>query len=92
MPVSIIEAMASGLPVIATNVGGIPDLIENSKNGIIVEPKAPNKLASALIALIEDQLLRYMYGMAGRQKAVENHDINNYVPHLLEFYQTVILT
>jgi glycosyltransferase involved in cell wall biosynthesis len=91
MPISIIEAMAAGLPVVATNVGGIPDLIENNQNGIIVEAKAPDELANALITLIKDQSLRFTYGMSGRRRAIENNDINDYVNHLLEFYHSILL-
>jgi glycosyltransferase involved in cell wall biosynthesis len=48
MPVSVIEAMALGLPVVSTNVGGVPFLIENNKNGILVEPKKADGFVRAI--------------------------------------------
>jgi glycosyltransferase involved in cell wall biosynthesis len=89
LPISIIEAMASGLPVIGTNIGGIPDLVENSKNGLLVNSKAPQCLATAMITLIENQQLRFSFGLEGRKKALENHDVENYVDRLIAFYQEI---
>lgn len=87
LPVSIIEAMAAGLPVIATRVGGIPDLIDDSKNGILVNSKAPIELANAIMTLIENEHLRQIYGIEAKRKALQNHDVEIYVDRLLNFYQ-----
>lgn len=57
-PISILEAMASGIAVIATDVGGIPEVITSGYNGILIPPKDPEKLASALITLITDDIKR----------------------------------
>ena len=54
-PISVIEAMALGLPVISTDVDGMPYLIENGKDGILVPPKDEDKMLKALLDLIEDQ-------------------------------------
>ena len=53
MPISVIEAMAAGLPVIATHVGGIPDLVTDGENGLLVSPGQPEELAAALAELIK---------------------------------------
>ena len=53
LPYSIMEAMAAGLPVIATKVGGIPELIEENVNGLLVEPRNPDKLAEKIITVLK---------------------------------------
>jgi glycosyltransferase involved in cell wall biosynthesis len=90
LPISVIEAMAAGLPVIATRVGGIPDLIDDSKSGILINPKAPVDLANAMMTLIANADIRYVYGVEGRKKALENHGVENYVDCLIKFYQEVL--
>ena len=54
----ILEAGLAGLPVIASNVGGIPEIIENGKEGLLVPPANPEELAVAIKKLIEDKTLR----------------------------------
>ena len=54
----ILEAMAAGLPVIASNTGGIPDIIENEKTGLLIEPGNAQELADAIERLANDQKLR----------------------------------
>jgi glycosyltransferase involved in cell wall biosynthesis len=56
--VVLLEALHSGLPIIATSVGGIPDMIENGVNGILVKPDNPRELADAISLLLEDNTLR----------------------------------
>jgi glycosyltransferase involved in cell wall biosynthesis len=90
MPISIIEAMAAGLPIVATNVGGIPDLVENNHNGIIVDVNSPMQLSNAMIKLINDPNLRCSFGIEGRKRAIESHDINIYVNKLVDFYNFVL--
>lgn len=67
-PMSIIEAMAAGLPVVATNVGGVPDLVSDS-NGILVEPNDDQALAHALVSLVEDGSLRRSMGKASKKNS-----------------------
>jgi glycosyltransferase involved in cell wall biosynthesis len=90
LPISVIEAMAAGLPVIATNIGGLPDLIDDHINGILVNSKVPADLATAMIKLIKDEKLRYCFGCMGRKKACENHDVEKYVDHLIQFYDAFV--
>jgi glycosyltransferase involved in cell wall biosynthesis len=89
MPISIIEAMGAGLAIIATNVGGIPDLIEDGRTGLLVPPGDVDKLANALIKLITEPDLRLEMGLAGRSKAIMNNDIEKYAIDLFAVYKNV---
>lgn len=61
MPNSLMEAMLLGKPVVATNVGAIPDLIEDGVNGLLIPPCKPKQLANSLEKLIRDEKLRYIF-------------------------------
>jgi glycosyltransferase involved in cell wall biosynthesis len=56
--IAILEAMACKKAVIATTAGGIPEIIENGKNGVLVEPDNPTALARALVAVLENKRLQ----------------------------------
>jgi glycosyltransferase involved in cell wall biosynthesis len=89
MPISIIEAMGAGFPVLASNVGGIPDLVDNGRTGLLVPPGNIEKLANALIRLISEPDLRREMGLAGRLKALMNNDIEKYAFDLFAVYNKV---
>lgn len=74
MPITLIEAMATGLPIIATEVGGIPDMIENEKSGIIIQGN-DNDLSRALIRLIEDETIREKFGQAAKKTSEKYSDL-----------------
>ena len=58
MPVSILESLASGVPVVSTNVGGIPDLVEANRTAVLVPSQAPEEMADAVIQLLEHPEVR----------------------------------
>lgn len=64
--VAILEAMASGIPVVATRVGGIPELVEHGVNGLLIEPNNYEVLAEAILAVLEDANLAARLGRQGR--------------------------
>lgn len=66
IPNVLVEAMASRLPVVSTRVSGIPELVEDGHNGVLVEPRAPVALADALQRLLEDPQARARLGAAAR--------------------------
>ena len=68
-PVAIIEAMAAGRPVAASSVGGVVDVVEQDVTGLLVPPRAPGALATALIALSSDADERRRMGEEGRRRA-----------------------
>lgn len=78
-PMSLMEAMAAGLPVVASRVGGVPELVGEGKTGILVPPDAVPCLQQALQTLVHHSELRLQMGQAARQHAVERFDIRQTV-------------
>jgi glycosyltransferase involved in cell wall biosynthesis len=72
-----LEAMAAGIPVIATSVGGLPEQIEHMKSGILVPPEDPQAIALWIRRLRDDPDLRRRLGAAGRQRAKERFTLEN---------------
>lgn len=68
LPMAVLEAMAAGLPVVATNVGGIPSVVEEGVNGFLVRPGDIRALADAICVLLSDRDLRQRMGAASRRK------------------------
>jgi len=54
-PLAILEALAAGAPIVASNTGGIPELIKGNRNGVLVEPRNPKQLAQAMLSLLQDE-------------------------------------
>jgi len=75
-PLSVMEAMATGKPVIATAVGGVPELVEDGVSGILVPPQKPEALAEAMIRLAQHPALRQKMGEAARQRALERFGVD----------------
>jgi glycosyltransferase involved in cell wall biosynthesis len=69
LPLSILEAMAAGLPVVASAVGGIPELVVDGETGFLVPPGDPEALAEALRRVVADDELRRRLGAGGRERA-----------------------
>lgn len=65
----VVEAMAAGLPVVATRVGGIVEIVEDGLTGFLVPPADPDALAQGILSLVEDRTLRERMGAAGRGRA-----------------------
>jgi glycosyltransferase involved in cell wall biosynthesis len=78
-PVALLEAMACGLPCIATNIPGSQDIIEHGASGILVPPEAPDALADALRQLINSASERARLGVAARQRILEHYTIEREV-------------
>ena len=64
-----IEAMACGVPVVASAVGGLPEVVENGNTGILVPPRDPEALAAALIRLLDSPQRARQMGSKGRERA-----------------------
>jgi len=71
---TILEAMSCGKPIVATNVGGIPDSVIEGYNGLLVQPDDPQKMASALLSIIEDEYLRANMAKNSRNRCINKFD------------------
>jgi glycosyltransferase involved in cell wall biosynthesis len=72
---AVAEGMSAGLPIVASRIGGLPELVEDGVNGFLFEPTSDVELADAILNLAEDRELRSRMGAKGRERAVENHDL-----------------
>jgi glycosyltransferase involved in cell wall biosynthesis len=79
LPNVLLEAMAAGLPVVATQVGGIPEVVKPNETGWLVPPREPALLAGALSTLLADADRRQAFGQAGRERVVENFSFSRMV-------------
>lgn len=82
-----IEIMACGLPVIATKVGGIPEIVVDGETGLLIEPNNPHELAMAIEKLLDFPDLRKRMGKAGRKRVVEKFSWEKHLEHLIEIYR-----
>jgi glycosyltransferase involved in cell wall biosynthesis len=74
IPVALMEAMAMELPVVTTNLSGIPELVEAGLSGFLVEPGDPKVLAERMEQLFRDRRLREQMGQRGREKILQDYD------------------
>jgi glycosyltransferase involved in cell wall biosynthesis len=82
----IVEAMASGLPVIATRGGGIPEIVKNGETGFLIARGDAAGLAEAITSLLENDELRESMGRAGRKRALQLFKWEKVAEHLLSLY------
>lgn len=86
----LVEAMAAGKPVIGTNVGGIPEIIEDGVTGLLVPPHAPDDLAQAIIKILQDPDLARRLGAAGRERAKACFSPERYVTEVQKVYEGLL--
>jgi glycosyltransferase involved in cell wall biosynthesis len=87
LPVAIVEAMAYGLPVVATPVGSVPTAIDNEVSGLLVPPGQPVPLAAALVRLMDSGQLRHDLAGAARRRFEQDFDIRIFCDRLLAIYR-----
>jgi glycosyltransferase involved in cell wall biosynthesis len=89
-PVSAIEAMASGCPVVATRVGGLPDLIEDGETGCLVPQRDADALATAVLRLLRDRATARRIGQAARAKVAERFTTERLVADIERLYTDLL--
>ena len=89
LPFSLMEAMSRGLPVVATSVGGVPDLVEDGVTGYLVPPGQVDMLSQRLQALVRDDALRDCLGAAGRRKLEAEFALERCVASHIELYRSM---
>jgi glycosyltransferase involved in cell wall biosynthesis len=87
LPISMLEAMACGLPIIGTNVGGIPEVIRISGAGKIVKPSSPRELADALVYLGMNRPVREELGRLARKAYLDHFTVERMASEYLALYQ-----
>jgi glycosyltransferase involved in cell wall biosynthesis len=88
-PIAILEAMAAGLPVVATRVGGVPDIVEDGRTGVLVDPGDAKALAGALRGLASDGSARREMGRRGRERA-RQFSWEEILPQIKRVYEDAI--
>lgn len=89
LPLTVLEAMAAGLPVIATRVGGIPEAVKDGITGILVEPEDPKALAEAIQWMVEHPAEREEMGRRGKERA-KLFDMHTIAARLKDIYQGIL--
>jgi glycosyltransferase involved in cell wall biosynthesis len=90
LSLSILEAMASGRPVVATRVGGNPELIVDGDNGYLVAPQNPEELAAKILFLISDRDSRERMGNRGRQIAEQKFSLRTMIEKYQNLYEELL--
>jgi len=91
MPNAVLEAMAAGRPVVATAVGGTPDVVLDGKTGLLVPPRDPAALAQAIQSLLDDPARARIMGLAGRRRVEEHFSLAAVVSQTQALYDVLLM-
>ena len=90
LPRAVIEAMCLGVPPIVTDVGGMPELVEDGKSGRVVPPGNPRALADAMIAILIDRDLRDTCGQNARLRIEEHFNIKTTITRMATLFEETL--
>jgi glycosyltransferase involved in cell wall biosynthesis len=85
-PLVVLEYMAVGAPIVATAVGGVPELIDDGVHGLLIPPRDPDALAQAIDRLLDDRALAARLGAAAQERQRAEHDLDMVVSRLEHMY------
>jgi glycosyltransferase involved in cell wall biosynthesis len=89
MPISLLEAMAAGRPCIASRVGGVPEVLRDGTNGLIVPPADAPALANAILRLLPDGDLRDSLGLQATRDVSTPYDKKNLARRWADIYRSI---
>jgi glycosyltransferase involved in cell wall biosynthesis len=89
-PLAVMEAMAAGLAVVTTGVGGVPEILESGKEGIVVAPGDAHSLAAAMLVVVENPEVRRRMGAAGNERASKSFDTPIMVGAYADIYTNLL--
>ncbi len=87
---SLLDAMAAGVPIVATSAGGIPEVVSDGINGILVPPRNPQDLAKAVLTILQNNDLAKKLTQAGRETVEKRFTVERMVEGTLEVYRKVM--
>jgi glycosyltransferase involved in cell wall biosynthesis len=90
LPIALLEAMAAGLPVVATRVGGVPEVVVDGETGLLVPPRDPDALSEAILTLLQDPDLRQKMGQAGQERVREYFSVERMVEETEALYERLL--
>ncbi len=88
LPYVLLEAGAQGVPVVASNVGGIPEIIEDGKSGLLVSAKKPSELKTAIGELLKDEEKRWLFSAALKTKIAEEFSLKGMIQKTVAVYSS----
>jgi glycosyltransferase involved in cell wall biosynthesis len=89
LPIALLEAMALGRPVVASAVGGIPDVITHGKDGLLVTPHDARSLADAMVVLLNNEVIRRRLGDEALTRSLQ-FDIGNAIDRMENVYRELV--
>jgi len=90
LPVSLLEAMACGVPPVVTSVGGMPEVVRHKVEGMLISPGDRNALAASMLSILENADLRRRYGKNSRDRIVNDYSLNNTALLTINLYEQIL--
>lgn len=88
---ALLEAMACALPIVATNVGGTPQVIQDGSNGVLVPPSSPHSIAAAVERYVNDEKLRFLHGTKAQETVEADFGVEPWLKQIDSIYRQVLL-